>query len=1094
MSFKRLLIANRGEIAVRLARAAAELDIPSVAVYSEDDAESLHLRKADAAVALQGRGAAAYLDIEQLIALAREHGCDAIHPGYGFLSESAEFARACAAADITFIGPDPRVLDCFGDKASARRLAQQQGVPLTRGTNQATSLEQARAFFAQLPPGSAVMLKALAGGGGRGMRAVHDPAQLDEAFARCSSEARAAFGNGDLYIEQLIRRARHIEVQIIGDGSQVSHLWERDCTLQRRHQKLLEVAPAPGLDPELRGQLLDAAVKLTGAVGYRGLCTVEFLLDEDSGDFVFMEANPRIQVEHTVTEAVTGLDLAQLQIRLAAGATLTDLDLSQQQVPVPRGFAVQLRINLEAMQADGSARPTGGTLSAFEAPGGHGVRVDGYGYSGYTTNPGFDSLLAKLIVHADADYPAVLRRAYRALCEFRLEGVTSNLHFLQNLLQHPEVQANRVTTGFIETHAAALTGAASNAHPHLFAQSSGTAQSSRQAEQLAPAGSQAINTPVQGVLVSLDVQPGDQVVAGQQIAVLEAMKMEFVVKAECGGIIRELAANTGDNLFEGSPLAFIEPTGDSSGQQLSEEQIDLEHIRADLQEVLERQAQLTDQQRPEAVARRRRTGQRTARENLAELLDEGSFMEYGGFALAAQRTRRSHEDLLKMSPADGLIAGIGTVNAGLFGAEAARCMAMSYDYTVFAGTQGVMNHKKTDRMLDLAEQWRLPLVFFTEGGGGRPGDVDKVGVAGLDCTTFMRMARLSGQVPLVGVVSGRCFAGNAALLGCCDVIIATRNATIGMAGPAMIEGGGLGSYTPEEVGPTSMQGPNGVIDVLVEDEAEATRVAKQYLSYFQGDLPGGECADQRLLRHLIPENRLRVYDIREVIHALADTDSVLELRREFAPGMITALVRINGKAFGLMANNPMYLGGAIDAAAGDKAARFMQLCQAHGLPMVSLCDTPGFMVGPESEQQATVRHVSRMFVTAASLKIPFFTVVLRKGYGLGAQAMAAGSFHAPMFTIGWPSSEFGAMGLEGAVRLGFAKELAALEDPAEQQALFDKLVGELYARGKGISMASFLEIDAVIDPLETRDWLLRGLNSAPPESLQAGTRPFVDSW
>ncbi|SFQ82562.1 Biotin-requiring enzyme [Halopseudomonas formosensis] len=1094
MPFQRLLIANRGEIAVRIARAAAELDIPSVAIYSEDDAASLHLRKADQAVSLRGRGASAYLDIAQIVALAREQGCDAIHPGYGFLSESAELARACAEAGITFIGPDARVLELFGDKAQARQLAQREGVPVVQGTEQATTLEQAHAFIKALPAGTPVLLKALAGGGGRGMRLVTDPAQLPDAFERCSSEARAAFGNGELYIERLIPRARHIEVQIAGDGQQVSHLWERECSLQRRHQKVIEVAPAPGLDPDLRRRLLDAACTLTAAVGYRGLCTVEFLVDEDSGDFVFMEANPRIQVEHTVTEAVTGLDLVQLQIRLAAGSSLAQLGLEQARVPAPRGFAVQLRINLEAMQADGSARPTGGTLSAYEPPGGHGIRVDGYGYSGYTTNPGFDSLLAKLIVHADADYPATLRRAYRALCEFRLEGVPSNLPFLQSLLQHPEVQANRVTTGFIDSHAAALLAAAGQPHPTLFATGGAAATALQTDRAAAPEGCRALSAPVQGVLVSLQVQPGDSVAAGQQIAVMEAMKMEFEVRADCAGVIRALQASPGDNLFEGAPLAFIEPSATGEEQVTTEEQIDLAHIRADLQEVLDRQAQLTDAQRPEAVARRRKTGQRTARENIADLLDEGSFMEYGAFALAAQRTRRSHEELLKMSPADGLIAGIGTVNADKFGAETARCMAMAYDYTVFAGTQGVMNHKKTDRMLELAEQWRLPLVFFTEGGGGRPGDVDKVGVAGLDCTTFMRMARLSGKVPLVGVVSGRCFAGNAALLGCCDVIIATRNATIGMAGPAMIEGGGLGSYTPEEVGPTSMQAPNGVIDVLVEDEAEATRVAKQYLSYFQGDLPGGECVDQRLLRHLIPENRLRVYDIRQVIEALADTGSVLELRRQFAPGMITALIRINGKAFGLIANNPMHLGGAIDAAGGDKAARFMQLCQAHGLPMVSLCDTPGFMVGPDSERQATVRHVSRMFVTAASLSIPFFTVVLRKGYGLGAQAMAAGSFHAPMFTIGWPSSEFGAMGLEGAVRLGFAKELAALEDPAEQQALFDRLVGELYARGKGLSMASFLEIDAVIDPLETRDWLLRGLSSAPPESLQAGTRPFVDTW
>lgn len=1098
MTFKKILIANRGEIAIRLARAAAELDILSLAVFAEDDAHSLHLRKADQAVALKGRGASAYLDAEQLVNLAREHQCDAIHPGYGFLSENAAFATLCENAGITFIGPSAKVLETFGDKASARRLAVEQQVPLVQGTNHATSLEQAREFMQQLGAGSAIMLKALAGGGGRGMRAVLDINELDEAFTRCSSEAKAAFGSGELYAERLIRRARHIEVQIIGDGQQVSHLWERDCTLQRRNQKLLEIAPAPGLDPTLRQRMLDAAVKLTGAVAYRGLCTVEFLLDEETGDFVFMEANPRIQVEHTVTEMVTGIDLAQTQIRLAAGASLNDLQLTQDRIPAAQGYAVQLRINLESMAKDGSAKPAGGTLSAYEPPSGPGVRVDGYGYSGYTTSPSFDSLLAKLIVHANADYPAVLRRAYRALCEFRLEGVSSNLHFLQNLLTDSQVQANQVTTGFIEQHAAELIGAHAGeqqkAHPHLYFQHAGQTQAAQVAAVDAPPGTEPLNAPVQGVLVSLEVQPGDSIAAGQQVAVMEAMKMEFVVKAERSGIVRVLACSPGDNLFEGNPLLFLEPAEVEGGEALNEEQVDIAHIRADLAELLELHANLTDERRPDAVAKRRKTGQRTARENLTDLLDDGSFMEYGGLALAAQRTRRSHEDLLKMSPADGLITGIGTVNAGLFGAEAARCMAMSYDYTVFAGTQGAMNHKKTDRMLELAEQWRLPLVFFTEGGGGRPGDIDKVGVAGLDCTTFMRMARLSGQVPLVGVVSGRCFAGNAALLGCCDVIIATENATVGMAGPAMIEGGGLGSYTPEQVGPMSMHGPNGVIDVLVKDEAEATRVAKQYLAYFQGDLPSGDCADQRALRHLIPENRLRVYDIREVIETLADTGSVLELRRQFAPGLITALIRINGKVFGLVANNPMHLGGAIDAVAGDKAARFMQLCQAHGLPMVSLCDTPGFMVGPDSERQATVRHVSRMFVTAASLKVPFFTVVLRKGYGLGAQAMAAGSFMAPMFTIGWPSSEFGAMGLEGAVRLGYAKELAAIEDESERQAQFDKLVAELYRRGKGVSMASFLEIDAVIDPMETRDWLLRGLSSAPPESLTKGTRPFVDTW
>lgn len=1089
--FTALLIANRGEIAIRIARACADLEIRSVAVFAEDDDASLHTRKADLAVPLKGRGVPAYLDMDQLIAIAAAQGCDAIHPGYGFLAENAEFARRCQAAGITFIGPAQEVLELFGDKAAARALAERCGVPLVAGINQAVSLEQALAFCAEH---GAVMLKALAGGGGRGMRAVFEPATLAEAYARCQSEAQAAFGNGALYIEQLVSDARHIEVQVLGDGSgAVSHLWERDCSLQRRNQKLVEIAPSPDLDSDVRDAMIAAALQLAADVKYCGIGTFEFLLDvAQPGRFYFMEANPRVQVEHTVSEQVTGIDLLHTQLKLVAGQSLAALGLLQP--PAVQGFAVQLRINLETLHADGSTRPAVGTLTAFDPPSGPGLRVDGYGYAGYPVSPSYDSLLAKLIAQG-ADYPAALRRAYRALSEFRLEGVANNLHLLQNLLRHPDVQRHQVNTRFVENQLSELLAPQPQAHAHrYFAVSSASVAATLHSVD-APPGSVPLTTPNTGVLVCLEVAEGDAVAAGQSIAVLEAMKMEFVVKASHSGIVRALAAQPGDTLAEGQTLLFIEPAEVDGSAQHDEQSLDLAHIRADLAEVLERHALLTDARRPEAVAKRRKTGQRSARENLADLLDDGSFSEYGALALAAQRRRRSTEELLQLSPADGLIAGIGTVNAAAFGSQAARCMSIAYDYTVFAGTQGVINHKKTDRMLQLAEQWRLPLVLFAEGGGGRPGDTDFVGVAGLDCHTFVGMAKLSGLVPLVGVVSGRCFAGNAAMLGCCDVIIATENATIGMAGPAMIEGGGLGRFTPEQVGPVSVQDPNGVIDVQVADEAAAVQVAKQYLSYFQGPLADWQCRDQRELRQLIPENRLRVYDIREVIATLADADSVLELRRAFAPGLITALIRIEGRPFGLLANNPAHLGGAIDAQAGDKAARFMQLCDAFDIPLLSLCDTPGFMVGPEAEKQATVRHISRMFVAAASLTVPFFTVVLRKGYGLGAQAMAAGSFHSPLFTIAWPSGEFGAMGLEGAVRLGFAKELAAQSDAVTQKALFDKLVAKAYEQGKGLNMASYLEIDAVIDPAETRAWLLRGLNATPPAAPRQGKkRPFVDTW
>ncbi|WP_346777920.1 carboxyl transferase domain-containing protein [Paraburkholderia sp. Ac-20340] len=1085
-----VLIANRGEIAIRIARAVAEAGMRSVAVYAEDDARALHVRRADLAVPLTGHGAAAYLNIDAIIAAAREQGCDAVHPGYGFLSERADFAQRCADAGLRFIGPSPEVLRTFGDKARARELAARCGVPLAAGTNRATTLNEARDFLARH---GAIMVKALAGGGGRGMRAVHDASTLDEAFARCESEARAAFGDGALYVERLIAHARHVEVQIVGDGVQVGHLWERDCSLQRRHQKVIEIAPAPGLNSTLRRAIIDAALTLARAVKYRGIGTFEFLVDTARGDFVFMEANPRVQVEHCVTEAITGVDLVRAQLSLAQGATLADLKLIDP--PPVRGFAVQTRVNLEAMQPDGSARSAGGVLSAYEPPSGAGLRVDGYGYTGYATSPNYDSLIAKLIAHAD-DFPAALRRAARGLSEFRLEGVTCNIGFLQALLQRAELPGYDVDTRFIERHIGELLAASGDVTPsRFFAAERAAPETSAIHTHDAPPGCVPLVAPGQGMLVSVDVQPGDTVAIGQQVAVLEAMKMEFVVEATQSGIVRVVAAQANDTVFEGAPLVYIEPAEVAAAQMQTEESRDLSHIRADLAEVLERHALTRDERRPQAVAKRRKTSQRTARENLDDLLDADSFIEYGALALAAQRGRRPLDDLITQSPADGLIAGIGTINAQSVGAKAARCMAIAYDYTVFAGTQGMMSHKKTDRMLQLAEQWRLPLVLFAEGGGGRPGDTDHVGVAGLDCRTFASMARLSGQVPLVGVVSGRCFAGNAALLGCCDVIIATRNTSIGMAGPAMIEGGGLGKFTPEEVGPTSVQAPNGVIDVLVDDEAAAVQVAKQYLSYFQGSIEAWTCADQRLLREAIPENRLRVYDIRRVIEMLADQDSVLELRRAFAPGLITALIRIEGKPFGLLANNPMHLGGAIDAQAGDKAARFMQLCDTFGLPLLSLCDTPGFMVGPEAEKQATVRHVSRMFVAGASLRVPFFTVVLRKGYGLGAQAMAAGSFHAPLFTIAWPSGEFGAMGLEGAVRLGYAKELAAIDDPAQRQAQFERMVADAYRNGKAINMASFLEIDGVIDPADTRRWLMRGLDASAGFADRAQPqRRFVDTW
>jgi acetyl-CoA carboxylase carboxyltransferase component len=524
-------------------------------------------------------------------------------------------------------------------------------------------------------------------------------------------------------------------------------------------------------------------------------------------------------------------------------------------------------------------------------------------------------------------------------------------------------------------------------------------------------------------------------------------------------------------------------------------QVDQEPMRADLQEVIERHSRGLDERRPEAVARRRGKNQRTIRENIKDLCD-GHFVEYGALAVAAQRQRRTMEDLTSRTPADGVVAGIGSVNGSLFGEDKARCLIIAYDYTVLAGTQGFFGHKKKDRMLRLAHEQLLPVVLFAEGGGGRPGDVDADGVcvSGLDLATFAMFAKLSGKVPVVGIVSGRCFAGNAVLLGCCDVIIAAQNANIGMAGPVMIEGGGLGVFKPEDIGPMDVQTKNGVVDIAVADDTEAVAVARKYLAYFQGAISRWEAADQRLLRTIIPEQRRYVYDVRTVIKTIADTDSFLELRPKFGPGMITGLICIEGKPSGVIANNCQHQAGAIEAEGADKAARFMQLCNAHGLPMVSLVDTPGFMVGPEIERRAQVRHICRMFVVGSHLTVPFFTVFLRRGYGLGAQAMAKGGFHEPFFAVAWPTGEFGGMGLEGAVRAGFKKELEAVKDPQEREALYEKLVTLAYERGKAINMASYLEIDAVIDPADTRRWIMEGLKAVPAEGTGRTGHDFVDTW
>lgn len=1137
MTFKALLIANRGEIAIRIARASADLGLRSVAIYSQDDAKSLHTRVADEAVALDKSGAAAYLDGDAIIKGALENGCDAVHPGYGFLAENGNFARACAEAGLTFVGPGVEHLELFGDKASARAAAVASGVPVLRGLDHAVSLEEARAFMGDLGQGGTMIIKALAGGGGRGTRAVTDPGELDQAFERCQSEAQASFGIKDVYVEEFLPRARHIEVQILGDSSgAIAHLGERECSLQRRFQKVIEIAPAPCLDDELRGLILDAAVRFASDQRYTSLGTFEFLVDDTgrkgASPFVFIETNARLQVEHTVSEEVTGVDLVQSQIRLAAGATLAELGLDDPEASRPRGIAIQARVNMETIGADGSIRPGSGTISVYEAPNGPGVRTDGFGYAGYATSTSYDSLLAKVITQTRSkQIKEAAARASRALSEFRLEGVGTNIGFLQKILNHADFGTAEIHTRWIDDHVSELAEGSDTARSRFvepvavatdsgdagFAgaridtgnplalfdhdakvkaeRASGTGAASEPQELTGPDGSYGLIAPIQGTIVSLDVAVDDEVQKGQQVAVVEAMKMEHIIIADRDGIVRQLTMSEGDIVREGYPLVFIEEADVSGKGIAAAEAIDPDHIRADLQENIDRHALTLDENRQAAVAKRKGRGYRMPRENIDQLMDPGSFKEYWPLIVARQHRRHDMDTLRKNTPADGLVAGIGSINGALFDDEASRAMIVHYDYTVLAGTQGGRNHYKQDRMFDLAKRYRLPLILFGEGGGGRPGDDSTGPGVAFDTHTFTQYSQLSGLVPLISVINGRTFAGNTALVACSDVIIATEGSTVGMGGPAMIEGGGLGIYTPEEVGPMSFQVPNGVVDILVKDEEEAVEVAKKYLSYFQGSIDQWEAADQRPLRHVIPENRLRLYNMRDIIHTLADKDSVLEIREKFGIGVITAFIRVEGRPMGVIANNPHHLAGAVDSDGADKGARFMQLCDAFDIPILSLMDCPGIMVGPDVERTALVRHACRMFNTGANLTTPLFGVVVRKAYGLGVQAMCGASAQVGFFTIAWPTAEFAGMNIEGAVKLGFRNELAAIEDADERLREFEDRVARSYEGAKAINAGTGGGIDDVIDPSETRSWIAESLKRMPYKPPRTEKKyPYIDTW
>jgi acetyl/propionyl-CoA carboxylase alpha subunit/acetyl-CoA carboxylase carboxyltransferase component len=1056
----RVLIANRGEVSVRVARTVRELGWQSVAVYAADDATSGHVRAADAAVALSGSGPAAYLDTEQFAALASEHDCALVHPGWGFASEDYRFAERCLERGIAFAGPRPEVLKRFADKAAARALAEEVGVPVLPATPGASSVAEIAEFMDEL--GGPIMIKALSGGGGRGIRVVSSVAELHEAYERCRAEARLATGLDAVYAEALVERARHIEVQVVGDvhGS-VLALGERDCSVQRRNQKVIEIAPAPGISAAHRAALADAALALARAAGYDNLGTFEFLLDTDSNRFFFIEANPRLQVEHGVTEMVTGLDLVALQLQLALGMSLVELDVAPDQRP--RGLALEARINLR--EDIGEPSP----IETFEPPKGPGIRFDTFVYPGYVPNPRYDRLVAKIIGwDPDGDLSRAAELVERGLDEMRISGPALDTPLLREVLQGDAFRSGRFTTRLLDEtiEAAAPTSSAGSGDVDT------------------------VSAPLTGIVIEVKGAGGATLGAGTVVLVLEALKMHHEIVMPVGGRVEHVAARVGEQIHAGDTLfSFTGIDGAAVSESAGDQVSDPDASTPELDEVIALERKGLDESRPEATARRHAKGHNTIRENLALLCDADSWMEHGALVAPLQ------SEWADRAPADGVLTGTASINGALFPGRS-KCAVFAHDETVIAGTHGYHGMDKIQRLAERARQQRLPTVMFAEGGGGRSGEPHHRSLSGLILEAYVEFARLTCVAPVVAVVSRFCFAGNAVLAGVAHTIVATKDASMGMAGPPMIEGAGLGSFAPEEIAPIETLVASGSVDVVVDSDEEAIAVVRKYLGYFQGSVDTWEIKDQRRLRHLVPANTRQVFDMRAVLETLFDDQSLLELREGFGRACITALARIGGQSVGVIASDPRHLAAAIDADAADKVARFMQLCDAFGLPIVSLVDTPGFMVGPDHERAGLVRHTSRLFVAGASLTTQIITVIVRRAYGLGALALAGGSTREPFVTVAWPTAELGGEGLEGTVQITGRSELAAIEDPDEREALFQRKLGELRALTSPIAHARNFEFDALIDPAKTRDVILRALDASPPawHDRAVPGRAMVDTW
>ena len=1121
---ERVLISNRGEIAIRIAKAAAALGMESVGVYAPVDALSLHTRSATVAKEIRNGAApaenpvAAYLDAEAQVAIAQETGCDCVHPGYGFLAENAPFAERCAAAGIAFVGPSPTVLALFGDKVRARALAQSLDIPVVPGSDgPVASAEEAGAAASRL--GYPVMLKAAAGGGGRGMRLVETAAAMAEAFARCQSEAQAAFGDGALFVEKQVRRPRHIEVQILADRlGNVVHLHERDCSVQLRHQKVLETAPAPGLDDALRQRILEDAIKLAQAARYVNAGTVEFLVEPESDSHYFIECNPRIQVEHTVTEQVTGVDLVEAQFRIAAGASLESLGLGDQgAVGAPRGFAVQARV-----VARGA-----GSLSAYKEPSGAGVRVDACGYVGYAPPPQFDPLLAKVVCSSNsaASFASAVDRAARAIDEFHIGGVATNLGQLRAILGHPTVRAGDARTSLLAEEPALLaapTASEGNGALALLrqqatvmgvtARGSGAADPAAEANSTALAlhvepGQEAVACPMAGAVLEVHAQDGDQVRAGDTLLVVSAMKMESQVTAPCDGVVAATQAlSPGDSVEAGQVFAAIAPAEGAERPKASADESWaplLDDVATMQRLALER---LAPGSQDPGVVRQRSRGKLTCRERIDALLDEGTFREVGSIAGFA-----SYDD-------DGAITAFTPANhvGGWGKIEGRSAIVCADDFTSRGGHADGAIGAKSGYLDRLALELRIPSIRLLDGssGGGsvaamvpaqkaqgeskakessgaiKAGRPRVAGGGGSFLPGHLGSAMYAEQlatVPVVNMLLGSVVGIGAAkaVLGHFSVMVRDI-AQLFVAGPPVVQHAMGYDITKEDLGGWHIHCRNGSVDNLAQSEEEAAQLTRRFLSYLPGSVfeappvlpPRADDPPQRRdeeLFSLIPRKRTTTFDMRKAIRLLADKDSFFEVGPLWATDQITGFARFNGHPLGVIASNSQHAnGGALTADGCRKLTRHLDLCDLFHLPVLNLVDNPGFAVGLEHEITGTIRRGGEWMVAFSQVTVPIFTVVMRRSFGVAGNNYATPRSQ-PSVRVAWPAADVGGIPPEGGIEAAYKRQLAEAEDP---RALRDELMARIESARGPVGPLSKFQMEELIDPRDTRRLICEWLETA----------------